>query len=344
MKIIKAEFGETKTGEKVHIFMLLNQQGAHVDLLDYGCTIQKIVVPDKDGKMTDVVLGYETIGEYEGNAGYLGAIVGRCANRIAKGKFSVDGVSYQVAVNNGENHLHGGLRGFDKHIWEAESTPDRLVFKRVSGDGEENYPGNLKVEIAYSFNDDNELKIEYKAVCDKDTVVNLTNHAYFNLNGIESGNVLRHTLQIAADAYLPTDGGSIPTGEIRPVEDTPFDFRMPKTIGRDIESQDEQLILAKGYDHTFVLNGTGMKKFAKAKGDLSGIVLTAYTTQPGVQLYTANYLDGARGKYGALCEKRTAFCLETQHFPNAINQPEFASTLLKAGETYNEVTVYAFSK
>lgn len=342
MEFTKNIFGKNKAGQTVYLYHLTNKHGAYVDILDYGCTIQKVVVPDKYGKLTDVVLGYDNIEDYENNACYLGAAIGRCGNRIADARFKVNGIEYNVAVNNGKNHLHGGNKGFDKQMWQVEAAADGLTFKRLSPDGEENYPGNLDVAITYSFSDDNELKIVYKAVSDKDTVVNLTNHSYFNLNG--AGDILNHELQLLADAYLPTDSGSIPTGEIRPVKGTAFDFLTPKTIGRDIEQADEQLLLAKGYDHTYALNGTGMRHFATAKGDKSGIVLEAYTTQPGVQLYSGNYLQGASGKYNTIYEARTGFCLETQHYPDAVNQPAFATTLLKAGEQYHQETIYKFSK
>lgn len=342
MEITKREFGRNQAGQTVNVYRILNRQGAYVDILDHGCIVQKIVVPDQEGKMTDVVLGYDDIAGYEENDCYLGAAIGRCGNRIAGGRFKIGDKVYNVAVNNGKNHLHGGVKGFDKQLWQADKMDNGLRLQRLSPDGEENYPGNLNVAITYSFSDDNELKIVYEAVSDADTVVNLTNHSYFNLNGAQTGDILQHELQLFADAYLPTDKDLIPTGKLRSVEGTVFDFRTAKTIGRDIAQPDSQLLLAKGYDHTYVLSGEGLRRVAVARGERSGIVLEAYTTQPGVQLYTGNYLGGTPGKYHTEYMPHHGFCLETQHFPNAVNQCNFATTLLKCGERYNQETVYRF--
>jgi aldose 1-epimerase len=292
------------------------------------------------------VQGYDTIDEYiKGNSPYMGAMCGRCANRIAKGKFSLEGKDYTLAVNNGPNHLHGGIEGFSRKVWDVVSyTPSGLKLEYLSPDGEEGYPGNVKVTITYKLTDKNELHIDFLAATDKTTVVNLTCHSYFNLAGEGSGSVYDQELMINADHYTPMDETSIPTGEIRAVKGTPFDFTASRKIGKSIDNVDEQLKYGAGYDHNFVLNHrTGVPDLAAVAHDPgSGRVLEVYTTQPGVQLYTANWINGEKGKGGKKYGRRWAFCLETQHFPDSINKPYFPSVILNKGEKYKHTCVYKF--
>lgn len=335
----KTPFGVTKDGRQVTAFSL--KEGAmSAVILDYGCTIQSLMVPDRSGKPVDVVLGYETIGEYEENDGYLGAAIGRVGNRIGAGRFTLEGREYTLAVNNGPNHLHGGLVGFDSVIWSAEIKPDALVFSRVSPDGEEGYPGNLTVTIAYRLTE-NALEITYDAKTDAPTLVNLTNHSYFNLNG--GGSVLEHVLTVNADYFCEGDGDCLPTGKLLPVAGTPFDFNKAKPIGWDIHADDVQLERAGGYDHNFCLSDpTTMKTAAVLLSEKTGIEMTAYTTLPGMQVYTANFLTERRGKGGVSLGKRNALCLETQRYPDAIHHADFPSVVVTPEKAYHEVTTYAF--
>ena len=336
-------FGYTKQGAPVTAFRLTNKQGASAVILDYGCTVQSLCVPNAHGGTTDVVLGYDTVAEYEENSGYLGAAIGRIGNRIGKSEFTLNGKTYHLAHNDGENHLHGGLRGFDKYIWDAQEQGDTLVFTRVSPDGEEGYPGNLSVKISYTLTDENELKIVYDADTDADTIVNLTNHSYFNLNG--RGSVLQHVLQVFAQQITENDAACLPTGKFLPVAGTPFDFTTPKEIGRDIEADDVQLRNGGGYDHNFVLSDEGAhKRVAVLVGNESGIRLSAFTTLPGVQVYSANSLTDRKGKGGVPLVRRGALCLETQVFPNAMACPGFPSPVLRKGEHYHTETVYRFER
>jgi aldose 1-epimerase len=307
--------------------------------------IMSLQVPDKEGKPTDVVIGFETPGEFAGSTEpYFGATIGRYGNRIAKGKFTIDGQTYQVPVNNGQNALHGGPKGFQNQQWEATQPDSKtVVFKRISKDGEEGFPGNLNTSVTYTITDSNELKIEYEATTDKPTVVNLTNHAFFNLNGEGSGTILNHVLQINADKYTPVDSTLIPTGKLVSVKGTPFDFTKPEVIGKRIEQKNEQLKNGLGYDHNYVLNGTGYKKAATVVGDKSGIVMDVYTEEPGLQFYSGNFMQSKNKLRKGNDDFRTAFCLETQHFPDSPNQPSFPSTVLKPGEKYHTVTAYKFS-
>jgi aldose 1-epimerase len=342
----KQPFGKTQAGKPVELYTLTNSKGVAAAITNYGGIITSLKVPDRAGKMGDVVLGHASVEGYLKNAPYLGALIGRYGNRIGKAKFALNGVEYKLPKNDGENTLHGGLKGFDKVLWTAKEVPNGLELTYLSKDGEEGFPGNLSVTVVYTLSDDNELKIDYSATTDKDTVVNLTNHAYFNLAGEGEGDILGHHMQIHADRFTPVDAGLIPTGELKPVAGTPFDFLKPHAIGARISDPDEQLKLGGGYDHNFVLNrkGAGMELAARVVEPKSGRVLEVLTTEPGVQFYSGNFLDGTiKGKGGKVYQKRYAFCLETQHFPNSPNQPAFPSTELKPGQRYHTTTIYKFS-
>ena len=341
---------EHTVGEKrTHFITLENDRGMVVGLTDFGARIVSILVPDKSGNPTDVILGFSSIQDYlTANEIFHGVTVGRYANRIANGRFVLNGETYHITPNNGPNALHGGTGGFHNRVWDRRIEDKAAAdFYYVSADGEAGFPGKLSVVVSYRLTDDNELVITYRAETDKPTVINLTNHAFFNLNGEGNGDVLDHSLQIHADAYLPVDANQIPTGEVRSVENTPFDFRTPKPIGRDIDANDDQLAKGHGYDHNYVLNTevtTGKQPAATAISPLTGIRLDASTTEPGLQLYTGNFLSGNdRGKQGERYEKRHAFCLETQHFPDSPNQPEFPSTLLLPKQVFRSETRYRFS-
>ncbi|HEU4769991.1 MAG TPA: aldose epimerase family protein [Pyrinomonadaceae bacterium] len=337
-------FGTGPNGEEAHLYTLTNNRGVEVSITNYGGAVTSIKVPDRDGVFGDVVLGYDTNEEYMRNPRYLGALIGRHANRIAHGKFSFNGVAYQLAQNNGENHLHGGNKGFDKRFWEAAQNEAGLSLEYFSTDGEENYPGNLTVNVDYSLNEENELRIEYRATSDKDTIVNLTNHSYFNLAC--GGDILGHQLTLNADAFTPVSKDLIPTGEIRPVSNTPMDFRESRTIGSRIHDEYEQLAFTGGYDHNFLLrdwNGS-LRRVAQLRDPASGRVLEVHTTEPGVQFYSGNFFDGSfGGKGGVVYEKYAGLCLETQHFPDSPNHPNFPTTVLRAGEQYRQTTIYKFT-
>lgn len=344
MSVTQIPFGTAKDGSDVTLLRITNSMGCYVELLDYGCTVRTVAVPDRDGRLTDVTLGYDTLTEYEEECdAYFGAAVGRHANRIGGARFTLDGKEYILARNNGENHLHGGIRGFDKYVWDFHvDGDDSVTFSRLSPDGEEGYPGNLKVSITYSFTRECSLEIDYRAESDADTVVNLTNHSYFNLSGW--GSVDTHRLQIFADYFTENDSGCLPTGRIMEVAGTPMDFRKPKEIGAEINSDWEQLWSVGGYDHNFVLSDTsGMKKAAVMSADDTGITMTVHTTMPGVQFYTANALTPRKGKNTARYKELSGACLETQYFPNALACPNFPSPVLKAGELYSHRTTYVFS-
>lgn len=346
---------QTATGIKVSDFSsikeytLVNSKGMEVRLTNYGARITAIKVPDRDGKMADVILGHNNVEEYINaeDRPYFGCVVGRYGNRIAKGKFTLDGKEYKLATNNGENHLHGGNIGFDKQVWCAQPQGDNtVVFTFKSHDGEEGYPGNLNIKVTYTLTDENELKIAYLATTDKPTPINLTNHAYFNLAGEGSGTILDHELMINADTFTPSDSGLIPTGEFRPVKGTPFDFTVSKPIGRDIKQKNTQLKYGNGYDHNFVLNKGkgGMTLAAVLYEPKSGRVMETWTDQPGVQCYSGNFLNGClTGKSGKKYPFRGGLCLETQHYPDSPNHKNFPSTILKPGEEYKTTTVYKFS-
>jgi aldose 1-epimerase len=348
MNIIREEsFKGVHNGKPTGLYTLKNKNGLIAQITNYGAIIVSIFVPDRKGNLADIVQGYDTIDEYiKGNGPYMGAVCGRCANRIAKGKFSLLDKNYSLAVNNGPNHLHGGITGFSKVVWDVVRTsPSSVQLAYLSRDSEENYPGNLKVSVTYTLSDKNELRLDYKATTDKTTVVNLTSHSYFNLAGEGSGSVYDQELMINGAFFTPIDDTSIPTGEIRFVKGTPMDFTESRKIGELIDQDDEQLKYGAGYDHNWVLNhraGT-LGLAAVANDPLSGRVMEIYTTQPGVQLYTANWIDGEKGKGDKKYGRRWAFCLETQHFADAINKPHFPSTILNPGDEFNQTTVHKFS-
>ncbi|WP_281234934.1 aldose epimerase family protein [Flavobacterium gelatinilyticum] len=335
-------------GKKVNLYWIENK-GIKAAFTNYGGRLIGLWVADKNGKQTDVVVGMNsTKGFKTSTEPYFGATIGRVGNRIGKGKFTLEGKQYQVPLNNGKNALHGGIKGFQDVVWNAEKTDEKtLVFTYVSPDGEQGFPGNLSVKVTYTLTDDNSVKMEYEATTDKTTIVNLTNHAFFNLNGEGSGTILNHELQIYANEFTPVDEGLIPSGELKPVKNTVFDFTSKHTIGERIETKDEQLTFGKGYDHNYALNGTkknGLNHAATISGDKSGITLDIYTQEPGLQFYSGNFMQSKNTfKSGAKDDFRTAFALETQHFPDAINQPKFAPIVLKPGEKYHTVSYYQFS-
>jgi aldose 1-epimerase len=347
--IVTKPFGKTLEGVEVHLYTLQNKKGAKVSITDFGATIVAIQVPDRDGKLADVVLGYDSLQSYETGASYFGGLIGRYGNRIGGAQFVLDGQTYLLAKNDGRNSLHGGKRGFNKFVWTAREPISEdgqtLELSYVSKDGEEGYPGTLSVRVRYTWTDQNELRVQYSAHTDKPTVVNLTNHTYFNLTGDPGKNILGHILQLEAPRFTPIDDGLIPTGELRKVEGTPFDFQIPVAIGKRIADADEQLKLGKGYDHNWVLAaGAGLKLAARVVEPVTGRVLEIRTTEPGVQFYSGNFLDGAAGgKNGSVLAYRTGFCLETQHFPDSPNHANFPSTVLRPGQAYQTETVYRFA-
>lgn len=341
MKITAKPFGITRDSHEVTMFQLENSMGNTLELLDFGCNVRSLKIKDRQGNPVDVVLGYDHMAQYEPDDAYFGATVGRHANRIGGASFLLGGKEYPLAANNGVNHVHGGNRGFNLYIWRSDIHEDGVTFSRVSPAGEEGYPGNLKVSVSFTFTQSNELVIEYTATSDADTVVNLANHSYFNLNG--SGTVLEHQLQILAESYAENDSGCLPTGRISPVAGTPMDFRNFKVIGADIGSSWEQLAMFGGYDHNFVLEGDGYRKVATLRSSQTGITMDVLTTKPGMQFYTANAMSPRQGKDGAVYGPFCGLCLETQFFPNAMRCPNFPSPVLRAGETYSHKTTYAFS-
>ncbi|SFS47042.1 aldose 1-epimerase [Mucilaginibacter polytrichastri] len=343
-----AAFKATIAGKQVGLFVLKNKNNVTAAITNYGGRLVSLLVPDNKGKLTDVILGYDSLKSYQKpREPYFGAIIGRYGNRIAKGKFSIDGKAYQLDINDGVNTLHGGFKGFYAQVFDAKQlSTNELELTYVSKDGEGGYPGNLSVKVHYILTDDNALKITYEATTDKPTVLNLTNHAYFNLNGAGSKTITDNQLQINADRFTPVDNTLIPTGKLQPVKGTPFDFTAFKTIGTDIGQTDDQLKNGKGYDHNFVLNKPSLTAaVATVKSPVTGIVMDVYTDEPGLQFYSGNFLTGDKhdGKHGAAYGYRSALCLETQHFPDAPNQPSFASTLLKPGQIYKTTTIYKFS-
>jgi aldose 1-epimerase len=350
MGIEKQPFGKTPDGTSVDLYTLTNDNGMVVKIMNYGGTVTSLIVPDRNGKMGDVVLGYDNLDGYLKNNPYFGSIIGRYANRIAKGRFILNGIEYKLAQNNGENHLHGGIKGFDKVVWNAKEVKTGngvgVELSYLSKDGEEGYPGNLSVTVTYILTNNNELKINYLATTDKDTVVNLTHHSYFNLAGAGEGDILGHELMINADKFTPVDKNLIPTGELRSVKGTPMDFTQPTPIGARINQEDEQLIFGKGYDHNWVLNlvDGALTRVARVYEPKTGRVMEVFTTEPGMQFYSGNFLDGTiTGKGGKVYYQRYGFCLETQHFPDSPNKPQFPSTVLKPGQTYKTTTIYQFS-
>ena len=343
-------YGTMPDGQEVLLYTLSNEAGMSIDIITYGGIITSWTAPDKSGNYQNIALGYDNLEQYLESTPYFGALIGRYGNRIAKGQFSLGGESYQLATNDGPNHLHGGPKGFDKVVWTAETQESEdavsLILSYLSEDMEEGYPGNLNTKVTYTLTADNELRVAYKATTDKTTVVNLIQHTYFNLTGDFTQDILGHEVMLNADTFLPVDETLIPTGELRPVEGTPFDFRESKAIGAEIEAENTQLARGQGYDHCWVLNDQGsMRKVASAYEPNSGRLLEIFTDEPGIQLYTGNFLDGTlpivggEGNY----EFRTGFCLETQHYPDSPNQLDFPSVTLEPGETYQTTTSFKFS-
>jgi len=346
----KEVFGTTPDGKTVDLYTLTNSHGMEVRAMTYGGIIVSLRVPDKSGKVADVVLGFDTFDGYLDNKPYMGAIVGRYGNRIANAEFTLDGVKYTLAKNNGPNSLHGGVKGFDKVVWDGESLANAdgagVAFTYLSKDGEEGFPGNLRVKVTYTLTEKNELIVDYHATTDKATPVNLTQHSYFNLSGEGNGDILKHEVRLNADKFTAVDDNLIPTGELRLVKGTPLDFDKSTAIGARINDNYQQLVIAKGYDHNFVINrkGDGLELAARVKDPASGRVLEVLTTQPGVQFYTGNFLDGTvTGKQGHVYKQRYGFCLETQHYPDSPNHPEFPTSILRPGQTYESRTVFKFS-
>lgn len=339
-------FDKTSQGQEVKQVSLINKNGMIVQILDYGATIRTIFAKDKHGNLRDVVLGFDNMPAYEKSRAHFGAAIGRHANRLAGSSFTLDGVTYNLPANEGKNQLHGGIIGFDRLIWSIEPIgPSTVRFTLVSPDGNEGYPGNLTTAITYGLTDDDELTIEYTAATDKPTIVNFTNHSYFNLNGHNSGTAMNHTLQLNSNFITEIGEGSIPTGTLLPVHGTPFDFTAPKAIGKDInDTSDAQIVQGGGYDHNYILDKTSAP-IAVLAGDESGIVMETYTSQPGVQFYSGNFISRTPqplGKDNAVYSSRDAVCLETQHYPDSPNHPQFPSVVLRPGEHFIETTTYKF--
>ena len=348
---IKQEPFGTADGKEVSLYTLTNRKGAEAKITNYGGIVTSLRVPDRKGQFDDVVLGFDTLEEYlAGNPPYFGALIGRYANRIARGRFTLNGVEYKLATNNDPNHLHGGVKGFDKVVWDARPLKTRagaaLELTYLSRDGEEGYPGNLRARAVYTLTDRNELRVDYTATTDKDTVVTLTHHGYFNLKGQGNGDILDHQLTLYASRFIPIDPTSIPLGELRSVKGTPFDFTRATAIGARIDQTDEQLKNGSGYDHSYAVDGRAgvLRRAAEAYEATTGRVMEVWTTEPGVQLYTGNFLTpGLKGKAGKTYDKRHGFCLETQHYPDSPNRPNFPSTVLRRGGRLRSTTVYRFS-
>ena len=347
-QIDKQPFGTAPTGEPVDIYTLRNGKGAEARIMTYGGIVVSLKMPDKDGQFSDVVLGYDDLDSYVKKSPYFGALIGRYGNRIGGAKFTLDGTTYTLATNDGPNMLHGGLKGFDKRVWSAtpggSADGPQLILHYLSKDGEEGFPGNLDVTATFTLTHDNALRLEYMATTDKDTVVNLTHHGYFNLAG--KGDILSHVVMIPADRFTPVDSTLIPTGVLQPVENTPFDFRTATAIGARIGQDDEQLKFGKGYDHNWVINKTmgDLTLMARVTEPTSGRVMEVWSTEPGLQFYSGNFLDGTiTGKGGRVYEHRDAFCMEPQHYPDSPNKPDFPTTELKPGEVYHNTIIYKFS-
>lgn len=344
--ITKKPFGKLSTGEEVSLFELKNSSGAYVEIIDFGGAIRSIVVSDREGRLGDVALGYDSASDYEKQGKFIGALIGRHGNRIEGARFKIGRRVFALEPNDGRNSLHGGFNGFDKKMWNAEIDGETLVLKYHSADGEEGFPGNLDATVKYSFTEDNALVIDYSAVSDEDTVCNLTNHCYFNLNGEGSGDVLGHVLQIEADHYTPCNRECLPMGFVAKVDGTPFDFTVPTAVGERIGDRRrfEQLAFGNGYDHNFCINGSGFRRAATLSSPESGRVMEVYTDLPGMQFYSGNGLDSREpfGKGGRPINRREGLCLETQFYPNAMRHPNFEKPILRAGELWHHVTVYSF--
>ncbi len=344
MSVRKEFYGNLPDGREVYKYILDNETGVRAEIINYGGIVTKLITKDKSGNDCNVVLGRANLDEYLNNVGYLGAAVGRHANRIAGASFVINGKEYNVGANEFNNSLHGGINGFDKKLWDAEiiETENAVLMSYVSPDGEEGFPGTLDIKMKYSVTAENGLKIEYAAKSDKDTVCNLTNHSYFNLNGEKSGNIYSHMLQMNSSFYTPNDGACMPTGEVLSVSGTPFDFRIRKSIGEGIKSECEQIKMFEGYDHNFILDGRGMRHAATLKGDKTGITMQMITNQPAVQLYTGNSIDEDVHNGDYVYNQHDALCLETQAFPNSMKFAHFPDSLLKAGEEYLHIVEYRF--
>jgi aldose 1-epimerase len=351
-KVQIEDFGTTKDGEAIHRYVLRNENGVEAAVISFGAVLQELKIPDREGKFADVVLGYDDLAGYENGKSYFGATVGRYGNRIAGGEFTLDGTVFHIPKNDGPNSLHGGIRGFNKHVWSAvdrsTGSAEVLELTYTSANGEEGFPGTLHVQVTYTLPaKSNELRIDYTATTDKNTVLNLTNHSYFNLSGIPLQQIVNHQLLLHAQKFTPVDATLIPTGELRPDAGTPFDFTKSTAIGARINQDDEQLKFGHGYDHNWVLNSGGdhgLQLAAEVFEPASGRVLEVLTTEPGVQFYTGNFLNGTvPGKGGVLYGYRTAFCLETQHFPDSPNHPSFPSTELKPGQVFRSTTIFRFA-
>ena len=338
-------FGMTSKGEEARLFTIQNGKGMEIKVSDYGAALVQVRVPDKEGRLLDVVLGYDEVQGYEAGNAFFGATIGRVANRIGNGEFQLGGRTYELTRNDGQNTLHGGRDFYNKRIWKTGKTgEDHVEFLLDSPSGDQGFPGNVKISVTYTLTKDNEIKIQYRAVPDADTLINLTNHSYFNLSGHASGTVLAQEVMLYADAYARADSQSIPTGEIVPVSGTPMDFRQLKPIGAEIDEAYEALEFGKGYDHNWVLNKKGYRKAAFMRSKESGIAMEVYTDLPGLQFYTANFVDHEKGKEGAVYNMRQAACFETQYFPDAVHKDHFEGPEVKAGEVYETTTAYRFVK
>jgi aldose 1-epimerase len=349
-RITKETFGRTADGQEIDLYTLTNAKGCEAKITNYGGILVSLYVPDREGNLSDVVLGFDTFEPYLANLPYFGALIGRYGNRIGKARFTLDDMEYELAANNGDNHLHGGIKGYDKVVWDAEtverSDGPALRLEYLSQDMEEGLPGNLSIEVFYRLTDDNGLRIDYRATTDKKTVVNLTHHSYFNLADAGATDILAHEMMIVAEKFTPVDEGLIPTGELRSVEGTPMDFRQPVAIGDRIEQDDEQMRFGTGYDHNWVLNNqdSSLALAARVYERETGRVMEVLTTEPGLQFYSGNFLDGSQlGQSGVSYERRSGFCLEAQHYPDSPNKPEFPSTVLEPGDVYRQTTIYRFS-
>ncbi|SHJ97913.1 aldose epimerase family protein [Hespellia stercorisuis] len=343
-ELVITDFGKTSDGKRASLFTLTNNNMMYVAVSDYGASLVRMVVPDVDQMPVDVVLGYDKASGYEAGDLFFGGTIGRCANRVGGAVFAINGTQYQLDKNDNENNLHSGMDYYNKRLWEVRNKNNhRVTFTLHSADGDQGFPGTIDVEVTYELTEDNELKISYFATPNVDTIINMTNHSYFNLNGHASGDVLKHQVAIDADYYTETDKDAIPTGRVVPVAGTPMNFKKRKEIGRDIGDRYEALVYGHGYDHNYVLkNEKKMAKVAVAVGDRTAIKMEVYTDLPGMQFYTANYVDGEHGKEGAVYQKRSAFCFETQFFPDAIHHIDFDGPICRAGENYTTSTVYKF--
>ena len=344
MSVQAKQFGTTKNGEEVTCYTLENKNGMKAEFIDYGAIIVSLFVPDKDGKLDDVVLGYDDVAAYEANGCFFGALIGRHGNRIGGASFELNGVTYELEKNDGENNLHGGTPGYHKVMYQVETSDDSVTFSRTSPHMEQGYPGNLDLSVTYTLTDDNELKITYTAKSDQDTLCNMTNHSYFNLKGHDGGEITDHNVWIKANGFTETSDDLIPNGTIVDVTGTPMDFRTKKAIGDDIGADYKPLVIAGGYDHNYALDKKSgvLEKVAELSEDRSGRTMEVYTDLPGMQLYTGNFIEKENGKGGTVYTKRNGVCFETQFFPNSIHVPSFDSCVLKAGETFTSTTIYRF--